>query len=119
MKKLRVSLYSLEEKNIADFNNAAQHLQNDIEVKILANEEEVISGVSSKDFDLLLLDSSLETLVKNRIFKMVEMMYSESAYTELNFEYGSFITLKLNQFIQKWKDANTDEKYNFVDSPLS
>lgn len=117
MRPLRVSFYGINDEHTATLQRITQQVQ-DLELTILADEEAVINATSAKSFDLLLLDYDLDELLQTRLHKMVELVYPEAAYTSVSFEFESFVIFKINQLLQNWKEANSDEKYSFLDNPL-
>lgn len=116
MKTLRISFYGNNEEHIATLEKITQQI-NEVALTIHKDEEAVINATSSKSYDLLLLDYDLEELVQKRIHKMVELVYPEAAYTSVSFEFESFVIFKINQLLQNWKEAQSDDKYNFIDNP--
>lgn len=116
MRPLRVNFYGTNEEHTATLQRITQQIQ-DLELTILADEEAVINATSAKSFDLLLLDYDLDEMVQKRLHKMVELVYPEAAYTSVSFEFESFVIFKINQLIKNWNEANSDDKYSFIDNP--
>lgn len=118
MKNLRIGFYS---QNLTHVAKLESFIKQGAQSEMLhwEDEDKVIEAMTAKTFDALLIDDHLEPLVKNRLLKMMEILYPEAVFTIINFEFDSYVLMKLNHIHQDWSAAQKEEGgFNFLDNPL-
>lgn len=116
MKTLLVTVIANPNTDLNLFKKIVQSM-NGMEVTYITDIEEGINAINAQLYDLLIVDLDLPKEDYKKIQKINELVYPDAAVTEMELTFESYVRIKLQQLLEKWKDANSDGEIKFYDNP--
>lgn len=116
MKTLKIYAVVAENSNRDVFKKIVEGFKG-IKVIYETNIEEAVNTFNKQSFDLLIIDKALPDADYNKIHKLADMLHPDAAVVALHFTDKDLIRLKLSGLMDKWADAQSEGRTNFIDNP--
>lgn len=108
MKDLLIHVITDEKTDLEIFKQVISEKKG-INVIYEKNIEKTIDAINANLFDLLIIDLDLPKNDYQKIQRLINLIYPDAAVTEMEFTDKIFINYKIDQLLDKWRIANSED----------
>lgn len=118
MNRLNVAVLHNDHSDLQHLVDFSAHESN-FKFQHFTNDETLLEASSAQQFDLLIIEKSLDNNVIKKVEKLIDILHPNAATTIMDFTDPTYIAYKLNALYNAWIAANNNNSIFYHDVQLN